>query len=734
MTMGERYVWTADISRATRGCETDVLDGLNIPWRAGRPHVTCPYPGHSDNNPSWRWDPRKARAYCTCRARGHKVLAVIMNVEGVDFETAKIRAAELLGRRDLIRERRCKKRGARGTILSDQHCNPAPLLAGCTLGAYAGAKRLPVGLLSSLGIREITYLGSPALRIPYFGAAGEEPAIRFRIALDGLDRFRWKKGAKPRLYGLQKLAEARTAGSIAIVEGESDCHVLWHASFPAIGLPGASNWNEERDASLFEGIAIIYLVIEPDRGGEAALRWLAKSRIRDRVRLVRINGFKDVSALYLDDPQRFAERWPTALDAAESFVAVADREAAVKGQQAENAAGDLILESDIVDRFAKEIKHAGLAGEARNAKVLYLVLITRLFDRPVNVVVKGPSAAGKNFIVKIILRFFPTEAYWSRTAMSDRTLAYSEEDFRHRYLVLYEATGMTSDIATYLIRTLLSEGCIEYEVVEKTKDGMRPRVIKKEGPTGLITTTTAARLHPENETRLLSLTVADTPAQTRAVMLAQADDAEDDGVDYERWHAYQRWLALGERRVVVPFAKRLAKEIPTLSVRLRRDFPMLLSLVRANALLHRELRPRDEIGRIIATPADYRTVRELISDLFSEGIEAGVATTVRETVRAVQQLGKNEASLAEIVTALGLDKSTASRRVKVAISKGYLVNEETGKGKRARIALGDPLPDDAEILPHPERLTDRCTVAASQAGIDTPSSADCDAELAEIEI
>ena len=134
---------------------------------------------------------------------------------------------------------------------------------------------------------------------------------------------------------------------------------------------------------------------------------------------------------------------------------------------------------------------------------------------------------------------------------------------------------------------------------------MRPRVIKKEGPTGLITTTTAARLHPENETRLLSLTVTDTPEQTRAVMLAQADDAEDDGVDYERWHAHQRWLALGERRVVVPFAKRLALEIPTVAVRLRRDFLMLLSLVRANALLHRELRGRDERGRIVANMTDY---------------------------------------------------------------------------------------------------------------------------------
>ena len=35
-------------------------------------------------------------------------------------------------------------------------------------------------------------------------------------------------------------------------------------------------------------------------------------------------------------------------------------------------------------------------------------------------------------------------------------------------------------------------------------------MIEREGPTGLIVTTTALRLHPENETRMLSLTVTDT--------------------------------------------------------------------------------------------------------------------------------------------------------------------------------------------------------------------------------
>ena len=119
--------------------------------------------------------------------------------------------------------------------------------------------------------------------------------------------------------------------------------------------------------------------------------------------------------------------------------------------------------------------------------------------------------------------------------------------------------------------------------------------------------------------------------------------------------------------------------------------------------------------------------------MFSEGVEATVAKTLRETVEAVQQLGKDDVSVAEVTEALKLDKSSVSRRIKVAISKGFLVNRETEKGKRARISLGDPMPDDVEILPHPDKLADCCTVAASTEGIYTPSP-DTEAELAEIEI
>ena len=71
-------------------------------------------------------------------------------------------------------------------------------------------------------------------------------------------------------------------------------------------------------------------------------------------------------------------------------------------------------------------------------------------------------------------------------------------------------------------RSLLSEGRIRYETVESTSEGLETRLIVREGPIGLIVTATQMRLHPENETRILSLMVTDTQLQTRAVMRAKA--------------------------------------------------------------------------------------------------------------------------------------------------------------------------------------------------------------------
>jgi hypothetical protein len=121
----------------------------------------------------------------------------------------------------------------------------------------------------------------------------------------------------------------------------------------------------------------------------------------------------------------------------------------------------------------------------------------------------------------------------------------------------------------------------------------------------------------------------------------------------------------------------------------------------------------------VAALSDYAVVRGLIEKLFSEGVEATVPKTVRETVEAVAALCRGqsntatpaEVSLTALAKELKLDKGPTSHRVRKAIDRGFLVNREEKRGKPARIAIGDPLPDEIQILPEVSALEECCTVA-----------------------
>lgn len=388
------------------------------------------------------------------------------------------------------------------------------------------------------------------------------------------------------------------------------------------------------------------------------------------------------------------------------------------------ACEDLARRENITADFADALRLAGVAGEARLLRLLYLALTSRRLDKPVSVAVKGPSSGGKSHAVERVLEAFPPGAFYELTSMSEKALIYLDEDMRHRFLVIYEASGMAGDMQTYLMRTLLSENRIRYQTAESTSQGVKPRLLEMEGPTGLIVTTTQTRMHPENETRLLSLTVTDTRAQTKDIFRAMADE-DRAPVDLEPWRQLQVWLGGQPRTAAVPYAKVLAEMVPPVAVRLRRDFGAVLQLIRSNAVLHQTSREKDGKGRIVATLDDYAVVRELIADLVAEGVDATVNPTVRETVRAVDRLTKNKdedekyVGLKALATELKLDKASTSRRVKAAREAGYLVNLEDSRGKAAKLALGEPLPADLVILPTPEDLRaewDRCSVATVQEG------------------
>lgn len=371
---------------------------------------------------------------------------------------------------------------------------------------------------------------------------------------------------------------------------------------------------------------------------------------------------------------------------------------------------------DILGVLAGRLEKDGLVGEKKNVMLLYLAVTTRFFDQPVSVAVKGSSSAGKSHLVDRVLNFFPASAFVTLTAGSKRSLVYSTESLVHRTLVIYEEHGMSDGDFTYIVRSLLSEGRIRYETVH---GGSKGKVIDRAGPTGLITTTTSAQLHPENETRLLSVEAEESREQTSAIMMAQADAyvREPRVRGFDEWHALQDWLGMKPKGVLIPFAPSVAKLMNADAVRLRRDFPQVLALVRAHALIHQKNRTRRN-GQVVASVKDYRAVRKLVGPIISRGVGRTVSRGVREVVAAVgelQERGKT-VSLVELTAKLKIDKSNVSRHVGEAEKLGFLENLETRPGVRKKLVTARPLPDDTNILPSAKKVEARWRKERAKSG------------------
>ncbi|NTW28885.1 MAG: hypothetical protein HGA39_05915 [Coriobacteriia bacterium] len=179
------------------------------------------------------------------------------------------------------------------------------------MAEYASSKKLPVEFLHGLQLQDTTHSGRPAILIPYRDEDGQDIAIRYRLSMEG-QRFVWRKGARVAPYGLDRLSDARKAGYIILVEGESDAQTLWHHGEPALGLPGASTWKEEWASSL-DDIQVIYVFEECDKGGETLINALSKSALAPRIRVIRTAYAKDPSELHVQDSSAFATRWRSLL-------------------------------------------------------------------------------------------------------------------------------------------------------------------------------------------------------------------------------------------------------------------------------------------------------------------------------------------------------------------------------------------------------------------------------------
>jgi len=370
----------------------------------------------------------------------------------------------------------------------------------------------------------------------------------------------------------------------------------------------------------------------------------------------------------------------------------------------------LLDDHDLVQRFLEDTTTLGVVGEDENKVMLLLVMSSRRGDHPLNAVVKGESSGGKNHLVGAVARCFPPAEVVFTTSLSPQSLGYWQGDLKHKVLIVAEAAG--SERADYSLRVLQSEGSLSFHYVAKV-DGQLQTVEKKvEGPAATITTTTRESLHPENETRIIELTLDETVEQTGRIHRRQAADRVA-GIDPTRiatieelWRGAQR--ALESLPVIVPFAKLI--RFPTNRVRARRDFPKLLNLVEASAFIHQRQRERREVaGRmhLVADVRDYALAYDLMN-AFLQRVQAGVNSREIRVLELLQRAASEHMTARTAGERLGWDGDAGRKRAKRYLeslrAKGYAAATDSEAGVATEYWLRDEAPTTEPGISTPEEL------------------------------
>lgn len=301
---------------------------------------------------------------------------------------------------------------------------------------------------------------------------------------------------------------------------------------------------------------------------------------------------------------------------------------------AQEAAGlALLRDPQLIERIVTDVEAIGVVGEATNALVGYLAMVSRLLDKPLAILIQSTSAAGKSTLMDALLSLMPEHQRVHYSAMTGQSLFYiGEGDLRHKILAIAEEEGVRQ--AAYALKLLQSQG--ELTIASTGKDPATGKLVtseyRVEGPVMLCLTTTAIDIDEELLNRCLVLTINETAEQTAAIQqrqrlarTLQGLQAKVRGEHVLDAHRAAQAL-LRPLAVVNPHAEALT--FASDRVRLRRDHVKYLALIDAIALLHqhqREVRTVEVDGAAVeyieATKADIALANRLAHAVLGRSLD-----------------------------------------------------------------------------------------------------------------
>ncbi|MFC1790331.1 toprim domain-containing protein [Patescibacteria group bacterium] len=380
------------------------------------------------------------------------------------------------------------------------------------------------------------------------------------------------------------------------------------------------------------------------------------------------------------------------------------------------AAKKQLLSPTLLFDILQFIKKLCVAGEEKTALTHYIVFTSRITDDPLSVVVKGESSVGKSYVVDRVMQMFPKSEYRDITDATAQSFYYVRQDyFSHKIIVIFERHG--TEKTDYSIRSLQSEKKLKLQVTIKDPETGQFMTTEKEvdGPVGFISTTTQARIHAENETRVLSLYPDETTHQTRRIL--EISDLKYRGIsgptkeEIKKWRNLQRILK--PYPVLIPFVEEIRKAFPKKPVRVRRDYTKFLSLLTVITLLHQEQREKQELDKkvcLLTSLADFYLAKILFEEMLQKTIFE-IPPKSEKLIKVAQALTigtSGSFSIRELANKASWDYDTAWKWFRPAYQKSFFVKTEDHKGsKAARYKLTGQRIEEKKILPETANLYEK---------------------------
>jgi hypothetical protein len=261
------------------------------------------------------------------------------------------------------------------------------------------------------------------------------------------------------------------------------------------------------------------------------------------------------------------------------------------------AALDFLKSEKLMQRIQKDVGALGVVGEDMNMLTGFLACTSRKLNKPLAIIIKSTSSAGKSSLMNALLSLFPEEEQVLFSAMTGQSLFYmGETTLKYKILAIGEEEGMQQ--ASYSLKMLQSEGVVTIACTCKDPDTglMTTKEYRVEGPIMLFITSAASfTLDEELENRHLVMTLNESPEQTLLIQDAQRRKRTLAGIQ-----------EANQKSEILPLyrnAQRLLKSVPVLNpfadqlkfihkkTRHRRDNEKYLTLIDSIALLHQHQRP-----------------------------------------------------------------------------------------------------------------------------------------------